>query len=110
MTSCETIHDLLTSYLLGDLPSERADLVREHLETCERCRADAQSIEPTLELLRDALAAPAGPRCLSSAQRLSVLRDAKAPRARVLEWATAYRPQLVAAAASLLVMCLFSFT
>jgi len=54
---CDTIEPLLTAYLLGDLNPADTAAVREHLETCEACRAAARELEPTLTLLRGALAA-----------------------------------------------------
>jgi len=53
---CEAIHELLTQYLLGDLPPNVSDELRAHLQDCDGCRAEASEIESTLDLLRDALA------------------------------------------------------
>ena len=57
MKTCEQIQSRLTACLLGDLPEGEATEIRRHLDECEGCRAAAQEIEPTLDLLRDALAA-----------------------------------------------------
>ena len=54
---CQAFEEQLTSYQLGDLPAGQADKVRAHLEQCERCRASLQELEPTLDILQDALAA-----------------------------------------------------
>jgi len=57
MKTCEQIQDRLTACALGDLPEAEAAEIRRHMDECEGCRAAAQNIEPTLDLLRDALAA-----------------------------------------------------
>jgi len=71
---CEDIRNLLTRHLLNELDEQRAAEVRSHLEQCDGCRAEAQSIEPTLDLLRDALAADtSAPRHLSDERRARIL-------------------------------------
>ena len=54
--NCTEATSLLTNYLLGDLEKAQASAVRAHIETCETCSAEAADIQPTLDLLRDALA------------------------------------------------------
>ncbi len=81
--TCPEIEPSLTAYLTGDLPAAKAAEVREHLEHCPSCRALAQELAHTLDLLRDALAAsvPAAGR-LDEARRARVLssRPSKARR------------------------------
>ena len=81
--TCPEIEPSLTAYLAGDLPAAKAAEVREHLEHCPSCRALAQELAHTLDLLRDALAAsaPAAER-LDEARRARVLssRPSKARR------------------------------
>jgi Ca-activated chloride channel homolog len=47
---------LITQYLLGDLDEAQAAEIKQLLEDSEESRALAQELEPTLDLLRDALA------------------------------------------------------
>lgn len=71
---CPKVEPDLTSYLTGDLPAARAAAVRDHLTLCGSCRASAQELAITLDLLRGALAAsPSGPECLDPARRAAVL-------------------------------------
>ncbi|MBN2301580.1 MAG: von Willebrand factor type A domain-containing protein [Lentisphaerae bacterium] len=55
--NCNEVRQQLTRYLLGDLGKADTDEIKTHLENCVGCRAAAHEIEPTLDLLRDALAA-----------------------------------------------------
>lgn len=56
-TTCQKLEEQLTPYLLGDLDPARTEAIREHLKTCAGCRALAEDLKPTLQLLGDALAA-----------------------------------------------------
>lgn len=90
--NCERIENQLTSYLLGDLDEQAAGRVREHLEHCEDCRALACDLEPTLDLLRGALAAPTDvPVSLTEAQRARILSTGPHPEAETRPAARAPR-------------------
>ena len=81
---CHKIEPLLTRYLLGDLDKATEAEVREHLSACDDCRAAVHDLEPTLGLLRDALAARS-----HAVERLSVehrSRIFKARRHRIIQW------------------------
>ena len=100
--NCEDIQSLLTLYLLGDLDKESAVTVREHIETCDGCRAAVREIEPTLDLLRDALAAPSEvPERLSIAHRDRIVRASAPPaeaRPGLVDWVLQPHPRLAFAA------------
>ncbi len=71
---CDNVRARLTLYLLKDLDEKTMRVMAAHLDECAGCRAFAQELEPTLDLLRDALAAgqsEAAPR-LSAERRQSV--------------------------------------
>ena len=72
--NCESVHEQLTAYLLGDLPPATTAEIRKHLENCDGCRAAVREIEPTLGLLRDALAATSSkaPAKLSREHRVKI--------------------------------------
>jgi Ca-activated chloride channel family protein len=102
--NCEQTRDLLTAYALGDLDEAARAEVATHLKTCEGCRAAASDLQPTLDLLRDALAAaPVAPRRLSSARRARVRKAATPGVRRMVWWAMQRHPALMAAAALLVV-------
>jgi len=97
---CEDAQSILTQYLLGDLDEDTCAGIREHLETCESCRAAVQEIEPTLDLLRDALAAASEvPERLSSVHRARVRGATSRRPVRIVWWVAEGHPKLVAAAA-----------
>ena len=99
--NCRDIEELLTPYLLGDLEADRAEAVRAHVAQCDACRAAAQDLEQTLNLLRSALAAaPAAPARLDAARRERVF-DAAQARTR---WSAPWYHAVAAAAAVLLIM------
>ena len=73
--NCNEIRPLLTQYLLGDLDSKKTAAIKVHLDSCSACQAELTLLEPTLQLLGDALAKPATAQTrLSTARRESVLR------------------------------------
>jgi anti-sigma factor RsiW len=43
--------DLLSEFLEGDLPAERATALRAHLEGCEACREELETLRNTLQSL-----------------------------------------------------------
>lgn len=48
---CREIKELIPIYLDGELESQDHRLVAEHLLSCEACRAEAQTIEKSWEML-----------------------------------------------------------
>ena len=58
----ETVQDLLSSYLDGDLSAEERAEVEAHLEGCDACREEYELLKLTVEALHDLpdLAAPQG--------------------------------------------------
>jgi len=97
--NCEQIKARLTQYALGDLDEKTSAEVRAHLEKCDGCRAALREVEPTLDLLRSALAATSkAPERLSRAHRTRIV-DYSSPAKRAILWITQGHPGLVAAAA-----------
>ncbi len=114
--SCNDIQSQLTAWLLGDLDAATTAEVKSHLERCDGCRAAAREIEPTLDLLRRALAAPSGaPERLSAARRQRVLQYAQPAAAarggaarRTLHWIAQPHPHLAWAAGIVVVVGIFA--
>ena len=104
---CEDIEKLLTQYLLGDLDDDSNARVQAHLDECEGCRAALQEIEPTLDLLRDALAATSPAAAGLSAQSRTHIMAQRKPSGRKVLWPFQNHPVLAAAAALLLVCFIF---
>ena len=73
------IEERITSYLLGDLTEAESERIRTHLQTCEGCRALAQELELTLDLVRGALAADAEAPVALSPERRERIRAAGTP-------------------------------
>jgi Ca-activated chloride channel family protein len=102
--NCDRIQTLLTSYLLGDLDETQASEVARHLSTCDGCRALLQEIEPTLDLLRDALAAPSpSPPALLGEHRLRIRETLLEQSGNRVAWIFQEHRRLTAVAAGLLV-------
>jgi len=100
---CEGAQDLLTGYVLGDLDNRTRRAVRDHLKECERCRAAVRELEPTLDLLRDALGAPAvAPARLPASHRARIMQAEPRRSGTLLRWLYTEHPAL-AWAASLVV-------
>ncbi|NLI01227.1 MAG: zf-HC2 domain-containing protein [Chthonomonadales bacterium] len=57
-TRCKAISALLPAYLEHELSRDETALVREHLERCPVCRADAQRADRALGILRSVAPAP----------------------------------------------------
>ena len=55
MKTCKSIKKQLVSYVLGELDEVKAVLIRDHLESCETCRAEYETHRATLGALGDAL-------------------------------------------------------
>jgi len=105
---CEKTKELMTQYLLGDLDEATSAEVRAHVEKCGGCQAFMQEIEPTLDLLRDALAAPcSAPRKLSDEQRVHIVNKAVNRQNKVIYWLTVSHPVLARAAALLMIAFIF---
>jgi len=52
MMDHEAVRDLLSEYVDGDLPYDRAREVGEHLESCAECRAHLERYQESLRHLR----------------------------------------------------------
>ena len=95
----EQSSELLTQYLLGDLPAAEAAEIKSHLETCEACRAEAQRIGPTLDLLSDALAAPSSaPKHLDASRHVRIITQTTNRKRTIIRWFTVSHPRLSRAA------------
>ena len=44
MTVCEQDHEMLAAYLDGEIPSDRAAMLEEHLRTCTACAAEVANL------------------------------------------------------------------
>ena len=102
--NCKDTREQLTGYLLGDLEKTVSDGIRAHLEQCEGCRAAVREIEPTLEMLRDALATSQAPARLSASHRTRVLDASAPPAERVDLWITRRHRGLAVAASIVIVV------
>ena len=49
---CEKVQENLSAYLDGELSPQEADAIRAHLESCEDCAAEAESLRSTVRLVR----------------------------------------------------------
>lgn len=101
--NCEQIRDQLTAYLLGDLDPQTTAEIRGHLEQCDGCRALAREIEPTLDLLRGALAATSAkaPRKLSPERKGRIEQALATPARKRQLWITQHHRGLAMAASVL---------
>jgi Ca-activated chloride channel family protein len=98
--TCRDVGAKLTSYLAGELPPDEADAVRRHLEVCRPCRASAEDLAATLDLLRDALAGGVPADATLEPQRLERVRATRPPPA-ILLWFADHGPALARAASVL---------
>ena len=101
MRDCTQIQEKLTSYALGELSLAETEKVRLHVAECEGCRAALGEIEPTLELIRNALAARPAPPRLTNERREEVLKTVRPGRLAPIPF------QRVAAMAAILVIGAF---
>ncbi len=91
------IEEQLTAYLLGDLAPEQADTMRKHLDECDDCRALAKELEPTLDLLRGALAVDLDvPERLDDDRKEEIFAPRHTPATVI--WLTQHRSWLMRAA------------
>lgn len=100
----EQLEEQISAYLLGDLKGAEAEAVRRLLDEDEGCRALAQELRLTLDLLRDALVADTAP----VPARLSPSRRRRLQQGRVpapLYWIFTHKPVL-ANAAVLMILCM----
>lgn len=51
---CEKIRESLPGYIMHELPTEQAWLVREHLRNCPECAKEADELAKTLDFLAKA--------------------------------------------------------
>jgi anti-sigma factor RsiW len=63
-------------YLYGELSNEERDAVRDHLESCPRCRVELDGLKQTLELLKRAPEAVPSEECLGTIRGLARERKA----------------------------------
>lgn len=49
MATCQAVQRNLTAWVDGALPAKREDQIRQHVTTCARCRAEAESIRAAVE-------------------------------------------------------------
>jgi hypothetical protein len=101
MTSCLEVRRLTPRFLALDLPPETEREVREHLRSCELCRAAAVDLEPAMGLAW-ALAAGPGPEddrfvgeVLAGVHQRSLERRLSRRRSRVLAAAAAAAAVLI---------------
>jgi len=99
--NCQHIHELLTSYILGDLNKADTQSVETHLAECSDCRATKQELETTLELLQGALAAThKAPATLTPEHKKRVLASKRHP---AIQWIVTPNKKLSRIAAILVV-------
>lgn len=72
---CELTRERLSLYLDGELAPQEAETIRQHLEQCEACRAELDTLRATVELLHRVPAIPS-PRSFA----LRDIQPAPAPR------------------------------
>lgn len=98
--NCKEAKSLLTSYLLGDLGDTLASAIRSHIETCKNCSAEAAEIQPTLDLLRDALSdtAPA-PAKLDVSRHAAIYQKRPSGKGRIVTWLFESHPRATRVAA-----------
>ena len=53
--TCAEFVELVTDYLEGALPEERADLAEEHIVICDSCKTYLDQFEATVAALPDAV-------------------------------------------------------
>jgi anti-sigma factor RsiW len=72
-TLCPVFKTDLTNYVFGELLQKRSEAIREHLETCEACRAEVAAQTAVRDGLRAALQADAQAPCALTPERLAAV-------------------------------------
>lgn len=98
---CRDTEEILFSYLANELDDGKAEMVRLHLCTCEKCKREAESIKRTVELL-SAPALSGRKFSIGSKTRRRLRRAVLHP---AMEWIYAHR-KTVAALSAILVFLL----
>ena len=82
MTESGDIHpsDDLAAYALGALEPAEEESVRDHLEDCERCRAELRWLEPAVDVLPASVPQVEPPRRLKRELMKTVRADARSER------------------------------
>jgi anti-sigma-K factor RskA len=99
----------LAAYLLGALDDDEARSFRSHLETCERCQADARWLQPAVEVLPTSVPQLEPPPELKArlldtvrGEAAAAERAARPRRAPRRRWALSLRPAVALGAAGLI--------
>lgn len=105
---CHNSRESITQYLLGELDPEQNRGLEEHLQSCAKCRADADRQRATLSLLRESLAAPCdAPESLDAERREEILESLQRKRSRIIGLPAAFGIPLRVAALFMLGIALF---
>lgn len=91
------LEERITAYLLGDLDPDEAEEVRRLLESEEACRALAEELKLTLQLLRDALAADPAIATVLTPERKRMVRAALRAPGSFAHWVDHHARPLAAA-------------
>jgi anti-sigma factor RsiW len=76
--TCAPTRELLNGYVDGELPSDQATEVAEHLSTCAECSRDYEALLETVRTLRDGLVTYRAPDLLRARVR-TALREEQRP-------------------------------
>ncbi|MCK4563641.1 MAG: von Willebrand factor type A domain-containing protein [Verrucomicrobia bacterium] len=99
MKNCKTFEKKLVAYIHGELTDRDFQAVGTHLETCESCRAELETLRATLNLLGEALEAASAPEELSAWRTLPHRVSAHRPTLSDHWYSPRFRAVLVTAAA-----------
>jgi hypothetical protein len=56
--TCDEVNELIIDYLEGELPRRQTRLIREHLDICDACRAEADQTESVINSVAEAVEDP----------------------------------------------------
>jgi Putative zinc-finger len=106
---CREWRESLGAYVLGHLPKDEMAATAAHLEGCDACRAEVESLSPLVQLLPMAdpsrlAAAPAPPRELGDRIAARIGREQKAQRRRQRRFVFGLSGAAAAAAAAVLLV------
>ena len=109
---CKSFDKKKMFYLYGELSNEERDAVRNHLESCPRCRVELDGLKQTLELLKETPEAVPSEECLSTIRGIARERKAAGILTRlrgilISQNAFVRRPALVTAAAAGIILVSF---